>query len=166
MRLKALSLLAVALLLAGCGSRPDRSEALGKVRVMHVSPTMSASLSEAAFRLDPAVQSAVAQSLAARGYTVGSQVESQAVVRVAWILARDRDLAGDEERTLALSLSIFSRDGERLYSGRSALVLPERMWSEDRATAEVALLLRDLPERRASSAPSNAKPALPPIRLQ
>ena len=166
MQPKALSLLAMALLLAGCGSRPDRSEALGNVRVMHVSPTMSASLSEAAFRLDPAVQSAVAQSLAARGYSVGSQVESQAVVRVAWILARDRDLSGDEERTLALSLSIFSRDGERLYSGRSALVLPERMWSEDRATAEVALLLRDLPERRASSAPSNAKPALPPIRLQ
>lgn len=167
MQPKALSLFALALLLVGCSSRPDRSEALAKCAVLHVSPTLSANLSEVALRLEPAVQSAVVRSLSAHGYSVGSEGQAQAVVRVAWVYARDRDSLGAEERTLALSLSIFSRDGQRLYSGRSALVLPERMWSADRASAEIALLLRELPERRASLPPADAaKPALAPVRLQ
>lgn len=167
MQPRALSLFALALLLLGCSSRPDRSEALAKARVLHVSPTISANLSESALRLDPALRSAVARSLSARGYAVGSEGEAQAVVRIAWILSRERDSLGAEERTLSLSLSIFSRAGDRLYSGRSALVLPERLWSEDRAAAEVALLLRDVPERRSSPVPTEAaKPALAPVRLQ
>lgn len=167
MQPKALSRLALALLLLGCSSRPDRSEALAKARVLHVSPTISANLSDSALRLDPALRSAVARALSARGYTVGSEGEAQAVVRIAWIHSRERDSLGTEERTLSLSLSIFSRTGERLYSGRSALVLPERLWSEDRAAAEIALLLRDVPERRVGPVPAEpAKPALAPVRLQ
>lgn len=158
MRPRQLPFLALALaLLSGCGSRPDRSEALSRIRHLHVAPAISAGLSDAAFRLEPALRSAVERTLGAKGYAVGSEADAQASVRVAWILGRERSLAGQDERTLSLSLSVFSRSGERLYSGRSAQVLPERMWSEDRVGSEISLLLRDMPESRPAAPPAKAQ---------
>lgn len=154
MRLGQLPLLALAAaLLSGCGSRPDRTDALSRLRRVHVDRVISAGLSDNGFRLEPALKSAAERTLGAKGYAVGAEADAQATVRIAWILGRDRAPGGLDERTLSLSLSVFSRSGERLYSARSAQVWPERMWSEDRAADEVALLLRDVPESRPAATP-------------
>lgn len=153
--------------LAGCGSRPDRSDALAQSRRVHVTPSISGNLTDASFRMEPALQGAVARTLGARGYVVGPEADADAVVRVAWILGRDIAPDGKDERTLGLSLSIFSRSGQRLYSARSPQTWPERMWSDDRVTTEIARLLAGLPEAtKATLAPAEGKPAMAPIRLK
>lgn len=160
------ALLTTLFLVVGCGSRPDRSETLCGSRILYLTPVISGGLSDRAFHLDSAVRSAATRSLTARGYQVGSEADAQAVVRIAWIMGRERSPSGQDERTLSLSLSIFSRSGERLYSARSNQVFAEPFWTEDRATAEVALLLKDLPNCLPAATPSEGKPALAPVRLQ
>lgn len=156
------------LLLPGCGSRPDRSGQLSRVRSLHVTPSISGNLSDASFRLEPALQDAVTRSLIARGFSVGPEADADALVRVAWVLGRDIAPTGQDERTLSLSLSIFSRSGERLYSARSVQTWPERMWSEDRVSSEITHMLRQLPQAdRAATSPSpDSKPKLAPVRLK
>ena len=154
------------MLLVGCGSRVDRGSDLAGLRSLHVTPLISSSLTDAGARLDPAIREAVAHSLASRGYFVGSEADAQGLVRIAWILGREIGPDGREERTLSLSLSIFSRSGDRLYSARSAQNWPERMWSEDRAVTEVAHMLGEVPECHPSTVPVEGKPALAPIRLK
>lgn len=153
-------------LLSACGSRVDRAEDLSKIRILQVTPVISASLSDAGSRLEPAIQAAAARSLSAKGYAIGTEADAQAYVRIAWILGRDIAPDGRDERTLSLSLSVFSRSGDRLYSGRSVQGWPERMWSEDRAVTEIANMLRDVPECRSVMVPVDGKPALAPIRLK
>lgn len=155
-------------LIPGCGSRPDRSGELSRVRSLHVTPSISGSLSDASFRLEPALQDAVTRSLIARGFSVGPEADAEGLVRVAWVLGRDIAPNGQDERTLSLSLSIFSRSGDRLYSARSLQTWPERMWSEDRVSSEIARMIRDLPpaEKTTTSAPAETKPKLAPIRLR
>lgn len=155
------------LVLVGCGSRPDRGEQLSKVRQLHVTPSISGNLSDASFRLEPALQDAVTRALLARGYAVGPESDANGVVRVAWVLGRDVAPNGQDERTLSLSLSIFSRSGDRLYSARSVQTWPERMWSEDRVTTEIARMLHDVPVADKTSGDAvEVKPRLAPIRLK
>lgn len=153
--------------LVGCGSRPDRSEEITGLRSLSVTPTIAGNITDVTFRLEGSLQSAVARALVAKGYLVGPEGEAQGTVRVAWILGRDVSPSGQDERTLALSLSVFSRSGERLYSVRSLQAWPEQLWSEDRMLSEVGRLLCELPEaRKAALAPADGKPALAPIRLK
>lgn len=165
-RLPAVPVALAAMLLMACGSRPDRSGELSAVRSMHVATTISGHLSDTGHRLEGPLQAAVARALSARGYAVGSEAGAEGFVRVAWILGREVGLGGQEERTLSLSLSIFSRAGDRLYSARSVQNWPERMWSEDRVTSEIARMLNGLPEAKSALAPVDGKPALAPIRLK
>lgn len=133
---------------------------------MHVTPSISGHLSDTGHRLEGSLQAAVAKALSTRGYAVGSEAGADGIVRVAWILGRETAPSGQEERTLSLSLSIFSRSGDRLYSARSIQNWPERMWSEDRLTSEVARMLSALPEAKPGLKPVEGKPALAPIRLR
>lgn len=154
-------------LLCGCASRPDRTGQLAKVRSVHVTPSISGNLSDTTSRLEPALRDAATRALLARGFSVGPEADAQALVRVAWVPGRDIAPNGQDERTLSLSLSIFSRSGDRLFSARSAQIWPERMWSEDRVSTEVTRLLRDLPEaERTVGAPEEVKTRLAPIRLR
>lgn len=161
------------ILLAGCASRTDRGAELAGIRSLHVAPAISSSLSDAGSRLEPALLAAATRMLTSRGYAVGPEADAQAFVRIAWILGRDIAPDGRPERTLSLSLSIFSRSGERLYSARSVEDWPERMWSEDRAASVIGQMLRDMPECHPAPVPADAKPvpaegrpALAPIRLK
>lgn len=165
-RLSAVTVLLASLLFVACGSRPDRSNELAAVRLMYVTPSISGHLTDTGHRLEGPLQAAVARALNARGYTVGSEAAADGIVRVAWILGHEISPSGQEERTLSLSLSIFSRAGDRLYSARSVQNWPERMWSEDRAISEVARMLNALPEAKAGLTPVEGKPALAPIRLK
>lgn len=152
---------------AGCGSRPDRSDQVSGIRTMSVAPSISGNITDLTFRLEGSLQSAVSRALVAKGYMVGPEADAQGTVRVAWILGREISPSGQDERTLALSLSVFSRSGDRLYSVRSLQAWPESLWSEDRMLTEVARMLRDLPEARtAALVPADGKPALAPIRLK
>lgn len=154
-------------LVVGCGSRPDRDEQLSHLKSLHVMPSISGNLTDTSFRLEGALREAVSRSLAAHGYSAGAEGVADGYVRVAWILGRDISPSGQDERTLSLSLSIFSRSGDRVFSARSPECWPERMWSEDRMTTEIARMLRTLPEARGSAmAPAEGKPALAPIRLK
>lgn len=152
--------------LAGCGSRPDHADDFAKVRTLSLTPVIAGNLTDTGSRLEGFIQSATTRALNARGYAVGSEAEAQATVRVAWILGREIGPDGREERLLSLSLSIFSRAGDRLYSVRSAQNWPERMWSEDRAVTEVTRMLRDIPDCQSALVPAEGKPALAPIRLK
>lgn len=165
-RLPAVTALLASLLLVACGTRPDRSNELASVRLMHVTPSISGHLSDTGHRLEGPLQAAVARALSARGYTVGSEAGADGIVRVAWILGQEISPNGQEERTLSLSLSIFSRSGDRLYSARSVQNWPERMWSEDRVTSEIARMLNALPDAKPALTPVEGKPALAPIRLK
>lgn len=133
---------------------------------MYVTPTISGHLSDTGHRMEAGLQAAVARALAARGYAVGSEAGADGIVRVAWIPGQAISPSGQEERTLSLSLSIFSRAGDRLYSGRSVQSWPERVWSEDRVSSEIARLLNALPDAKAGLTPAEGKPALAPIRLK
>lgn len=166
-RLRTAAIILALLALAGCGSRPDRSDEMSGIQTLSVSPSISGNITDLTFRLEGSLQSAVARALVAKGYLVGPEGDAQGTVRVAWILGRDVTPSGQEERTLALSLSVFSRSGERLYSVRSLQAWPESLWSESRMLGEVSRMLRDLPEaRKAAQVPVDGKPALAPIRLK
>jgi len=165
-RLSVLTVILAGLVVTGCGSRPDRSAELARAKALYVTPSISGHLSDATHRLEGPLQAAVARALSARGYTVSSESGADGMVRVAWILSHDVAVTGEDERVISLSLSIFSRSGERLYSARSVQNWPERMWSEDRVASEVAAMLAGIPEAKSSLVPVEGKPSLAPIRLK
>jgi len=141
-----LLLLLAATLLTGCGGRPSADKPLAGVRTLtlaSVSGTSAPELSPgAADELGPALR----RSLSVRGYDVRDTDGGDAVVRASWFQEVRVQSADRTELRLGLSISVFDRTGRRVYSVRSARTTPAGQWNGDRVAAEVAHLLRGLPE--------------------
>lgn len=136
------------LCLIGCVPKSDTS-ALSREPALELTPPMFlvADLrDDEKRRLADLLERSLERSVVARGYgrAEGGGAPS---LRSTWVRdAGEASVAG--EPSLAISFSVFSRDGSRLLTARSVRGLPARAWTEDRVNAEVGHLMRGFPERR------------------
>lgn len=141
-----LLLLMSACLLAGCGSRPSSATPLAGVRTLTLASVSAVSASELSPGLDRDLESALRRSLSVRGYQLQDAEGGDAAVRASWYQESRPQPAGRPEVRLGISISIFDRAGARVFSVRSSRTTPAGQWNGDRVAAEVAHLLRSLPE--------------------
>jgi len=141
-----LLLLLSACLLVGCGARPSPANPLAGVRTLTLASVSGVSASELSPGLGLDLESALRRSLAVRGYQIRDTEGGEASVRASWFQEARLLPDGRREVHLGISLSIFDRSGERVFSARSARTTPAGQWNGDRVAAEVSHLLRSLPE--------------------
>lgn len=148
MSLPQLLLLSLAALLAGCGTPSDPARSLAGTRTLTLASVVGMSGSDLPQGLASDLESALRRSLSVRGYQVQDAEGGDALVRASWFQERRVSPAGRAEVLLGISVSVFGRGGERVFSARSARLNPATQWNGDRVAAEVAHLLRALPESR------------------
>lgn len=133
-------------LLAGCGSRPDSGNPFAAVRTLTLASVSEVSSPELPVGLGSELESALRRSLAVRGYQLQEAEGGDAVVRASWYQENRLQTSGRREVLLGLSVSVFDRAGARVFSVRTARPTPAGQWNADRVAAEVAHLLRGMPE--------------------
>jgi hypothetical protein len=141
-----LLLILLASLLAGCGSRPSSATSLAGVRTLTLASVSAVSAAELSPGLDRDLESALRRSLSVRGYQLQDAEGGDAVVRASWYQESRLQASGRREVHLGISISVFDRSGARVFSVRSSRTTPAGQWNGDRVAAEVANLLRGLPE--------------------
>lgn len=144
-----LLLLMLAALLAGCGTSSDHSKSLAGAGTLTLASVVGMSGPDLPQGLGADLESALRRSLSVRGYQVQDAEGGDAVVRASWFQERRVSPEGRAQVLIGISISIFDRKGERVFSSRSARPNPAGQWNGDRVSAEVAHLLRSLPEVRA-----------------
>ena len=144
-----LLLLLLAALLAGCGTASDPARSLAGVRTLTLASVVGLSGADLPSGLSTELESSLRRSLSVRGYQVQDAEGGDAAVRASWFQERRVSAAGRPEVLLGISVSFFDRGGQRIFSARSARPNPATQWNGDRVAAEVAHLLRSLPEARA-----------------
>lgn len=141
-----LLLLLTVLAVSGCSSPAAGSKALAGARSLSLASVTGTSVSEGSVDLTGELAAALRRSLAVRGYEVRETEGGDALVRASWYQENQLDSGGRLATRLGISISFYDREGRRLLSLRSARSLPPFQWNPDRVTAEVAHLLRGLPE--------------------
>lgn len=140
-----LALLA-ALMSTACGTPADSGKSLSAARTLTLASVSGISSPDLPQFLAPSLEGALRRSLEVRGYVVQDADGGDAVVRASWFQESRPHPSGRPERVLGISLSVFGRDGSRIFSARTVRPAEAARWNADRVAAEVAHLLRALPE--------------------
>jgi hypothetical protein len=84
--------------------------------------------------------------LRSHGYTVTqSKADAEATLRSTWRISNSGNNNRRDEISLSLSMSLFNKEGQRVFSGDSGSAVPMSFWSVAKTATAVDSVLSQLP---------------------
>ncbi|MCX6920765.1 MAG: hypothetical protein NTX20_05520 [Verrucomicrobia bacterium] len=148
MNLTRLGQIALAALFAvisvACSTSPTSSADLKSVTKIYVADTVASNSLETN-SLSNAVHDTAVRELQRLGYAiVTNSNEANATLRSSWRIRKGEGVRNDSE-SLSLSLSLFSKSGQRVFDADSGPAVLANFWNESRTNTEVIAILARLP---------------------
>ncbi len=144
-RLGQMALVALfALISVACNTSPTTSNELKSVTKVYVADTAPSNSTETN-ALNNAVHDTAVRELQRLGYAIATNSnEANATLRSSWRVRKGEGVRNDAS-SLSLSLSLFSKSGQRLFDADSGPAVLANFWNESRANSEVIAILARLP---------------------
>jgi hypothetical protein len=137
-------LVLIALSLIGCSSSPRAQKSINFTKVYVESPQMSDSSNVIQF--NSTVVDTAEGELRSHGYTVTqSKADAEATLRSTWRISNSGNNNRRDEISLSLSMSLFNKEGQRVFSGDSGSAVPMSFWSVAKTATAVDSVLSQLP---------------------
>ncbi len=133
-----------AVILVACSTSSTPSADLKSVTKIYVADTVASNSLETN-SLNNAVHDTAVRELQRLGYAiVTNSNEANATLRSSWRIRKGEGVRNDSE-SLSLSLSLFSKSGQRLFDADSGPAVLANFWNESRTNTEVIAILARLP---------------------
>lgn len=127
-----------------CSTRSTPSADLKSVTKIYVADTVASNSLETN-ALNNAVHDTAVRELQRLGYVIATNSnDANATLRSSWRIRKGEGVRNDSE-SLSLSLSLFSKSGQRLFDADSGPAVLANFWNESRANTEVSAILSRLP---------------------
>jgi hypothetical protein len=137
-------LVLIALSLIGCSSSPRAQKSINFTKVYVESPQTSDSSNVIQF--NSTVVDTAEGELRSHGYTVTqSKADAEATLRSTWRISNSGNNNRRDEISLSLSMSLFNKEGQRVFSGDSGSAVPMSFWSVAKTATAVDSVLSQLP---------------------
>jgi hypothetical protein len=137
-------LVLIALSLIGCSSSPRAQKSINFTKVYVESPQTSDSSNVIQF--NSTVVDTAEGELRSHGYTVTqSKADAEATLRSTWRISNSGNNNRRDENSLSLSMSLFNKEGQRVFSGDSGSAVPMSFWSVSKTATAVDSVLSQLP---------------------
>jgi hypothetical protein len=137
-------LVLIALSLIGCSSSPRAQKSINFTKVYVESPQTSDSSNVIQF--NSTVVDTAEGELRSHGYTVTqSKADAEATLRSTWRISNSGNNNRRDEISLSLSMSLFNKEGQRVFSGDSGSAVPMSFWSVAKTATAVDSVLSKLP---------------------
>ena len=84
--------------------------------------------------------------LRSHGFTVtNSKADAEAILRSTWRISNDNNSLRRDEVSVSLSMSLFNKQGKKVFSGDSGSAVPIGFWSVAKTATAVDNVLSRLP---------------------
>ena len=144
LRFTPLALVLIAFSVIGCNSSPRTQVAINFTRVYVEAPQISDTSSVVQYN-STVVETAQGE-LRSRGYTVTtSKADADATLRSTWHISNNNNTIRKDEVSVSLSMSLFNKRGQKVFSGDSGSAIPIGFWSVAKTATTVDDVLARLP---------------------
>ncbi len=143
-RFTPLALVLIAISLIGCSSSPRAQKSINFTKVYVDTPQTSDFSNNVQFN-STVVESAEGE-LRSRGYTVTqSRADADAILRSTWRISNNGDNVRKDEVSITLSMSLFNKQGQKVFSSDSGSAVLISFWSVAKTATAVNNVLAKLP---------------------
>ena len=143
-RFTPLALVLIAFSLIGCSSSPRAQKSINFTKVYVDSPQTS-DFSDT-FQFNSTVVETAEGELRSRGYTVThTKVDADAILRSTWHISTNGNNMRKDEVSITLSMSLFNKQGQKVFSSDSGSAVPISFWSVAKTATVVDNVLSQLP---------------------
>jgi hypothetical protein len=143
-RFTPLVLVLIAFSFIGCNSSPRAQKSINFTKI-YVESTQSSDSSNA-IQFNSTVVETAEGELRSHGYTVTqSKADADATLRSTWHISNNGNNVRKDEVSLSLSMSLFNKQGQRVFSGDSGSAVPISFWNEAKTATAVDNILSQLP---------------------
>ena len=143
-RLTPLVLVLMSFSFIGCSSSPRAQKSINFTKVYVESPQTSDSSNVVQFN-STVVETAEGE-LRSHGYTVTqSKADADATLRSTWRISNNGNNMRRDEVSISLSMSLFNKQGKRVFSGDSGSAVPMSFWSVAKTATAVDSIMSQLP---------------------
>lgn len=143
-RFTPLALILLSFSFIGCSSSPRTQKSINFTKVYVEAPFSSDSSNIVQFN-STVVETAEGE-LRSHGYTVtNSRADAEAILRSTWRISTDNNTLRKDEISVSLSMSLFNKQGQKVFSGDSGSALPIGFWSVAKTATAVDNVLSRLP---------------------
>jgi hypothetical protein len=143
-RFTPLALILLSFSFIGCSSSPRTQKSINFTKVYVETPFSSDSSNIVQFN-STVVETAEGE-LRSHGYTVtNSRADAEATLRSTWRISTDNNSLRKDEISVSLSMSLFNKQGQKVFSGDSGSSLPIGFWSVAKTATAVDNVLSRLP---------------------
>jgi len=149
-RLTPLVLVLIAFSFIGCSSSPRAQKSINFTKVYVESPQTSDSSNSIQFN-STVVETAEGE-LRSRGYTVTqNKTDADATLRSTWHVSTNGNSIRKDEVSISLSMSLFNKQGNKVFSSDSGSAVPISFWSVAKTATAVDDVLSQLPVATAAT---------------
>jgi hypothetical protein len=143
-RFTPLALVLLSFSFIGCSSSPRTQKSINFTKV-YVAAPVSSDLSNIVQFNSTVVETAEGE-LRSHGYTVTkSQADAEAILRSTWHISPNNNGMHNNELSVSLSMSLFNKQGQKVFSGDSGSALPMGFWSVAKTASAVDSVMSRLP---------------------
>lgn len=134
----------IAFSLIGCSSNSRTQKSINFTKVYVEAPQTTDSTNVAQF--NSTVVDTAEGELRSRGYTVtNSRNDADAVLRSTWHISNNNNSLRKDEISISLSMSLFNKQGKRVFSADSGSAVPASFWSVAKTASAVDSVMSQLP---------------------
>ncbi len=143
-RFTPLALVLIAVSIIGCSSSSRTQKSINFTKVYVEAPQTSDSSNVVQFN-STVIETAEGE-LRSRGYTVAnSKADADATLRSTWHISNSNNSMRKDEVSISLSMSLFNKQGQKVFSGDSGSGVPISFWSVAKTATAVDNVLSRLP---------------------
>ncbi len=143
-RFTPLALVLIAFSLIGCSSSPRAQKSINFTKVYVDTPQTSDFSNNVQF--NSTVVECAEGELRSRGFTVTqSKADADAILRSTWRISNNGNNVRKDEVSLTLSMSLFNKQGQKVFSSDSGSAVPVSFWSVAKTATAVNNVLAKLP---------------------
>ena len=143
-RFAPLALVLVAFSLIGCGSSARTQKSINFTKV-YVETPQTSDLSNVV-QFNSTVVDTAEGELRSRGYTItNSKADADATLRSTWRISNNSNSLHKDEVSISLSMSLFNKQGQRVFSADSGSAVPISFWTVAKTATAVDNVLSRLP---------------------
>jgi predicted Zn-dependent protease len=144
-RFTPLALVLIAFSIIGCSSSSRTQKSINFTKVYVEAPQTSDSSSNVVQFNSTVVETAEGE-LRSRGYTVtSSKADADATLRSTWHISNNGNAIHKDEVSVSLSMSLFNKKGQKVFSADSGSSVPISFWSMAKTSTAVDTVLSQLP---------------------
>ena len=143
-RFTPLALALIAMSFIGCSSSPRTQTAINFTKVYVEAPLNSDSSNVNQF--NTTVVETAEGELRSHGYTVtNSKADADATLRSTWHISTNSNSIRKDEVSVSLSMSLFNKRGQKVFSGDSGSAVPIGFWTVAKTATAVDDVMSRLP---------------------